>query len=113
MSSAIMDQNEFEKLLQRVLNEVQYKKVKDFLERESTHQLNPQGSQVDFFITNANSSVNQVMSKKNTSRTLKPARLTGQFQKQLIIQDQTLEQEPLNIQARKIVNPQQICKQES
>lgn len=32
-----MGQNELEKLLQRVLNEVQYKKVKEFLEKEPHH----------------------------------------------------------------------------
>jgi len=37
MSQAIMGQNELEKLLQRVLNEVQYRKVKEFLDKEPTH----------------------------------------------------------------------------
>ena len=37
MSRAIMGQNELEKLLQRVLNEVHYKKVREFLDKEPTH----------------------------------------------------------------------------
>lgn len=35
MSHAVMGQNDFEKLLQRVLNEVQYKKVRGFLDTEA------------------------------------------------------------------------------
>jgi hypothetical protein len=34
LSKSIMGQNDLEKLLQRVLNEVQYKKVRDFLDKE-------------------------------------------------------------------------------
>ena len=56
MSRAIMGQNELEKLLQRVLNEVQYKKVKECLDKEPhAHLAGKQGSQYDFVITNANS----------------------------------------------------------
>lgn len=44
MSQAIMGQNELEKLLQRVLNEVQYKKVKEFLDKEPTHLIANHGS---------------------------------------------------------------------
>ena len=54
MSQAIMGQNELEKLLQRVLNEVQYRKVKEFLDKEPTHLIANQGAQIDFVITNAN-----------------------------------------------------------
>ena len=35
MSEAVMDKNDMEKLLQRVLNEAQYKKVRGFLETEA------------------------------------------------------------------------------
>lgn len=35
-----MSLNDREKLLQRVLNEVQYKKVKDFLDKEPTYLAN-------------------------------------------------------------------------
>lgn len=35
MSHAVMGQNDLEKLLQRVLNEVQYKKVRGFLDTEA------------------------------------------------------------------------------
>lgn len=57
-----MGQNELEKLLQRVLNEVQYRKVKEFLDKEPTHLIANQGSQIDFVITNANNQ--NVLSKK-------------------------------------------------
>lgn len=53
MSQAIMGQNELEKLLQRVLNEVQYKKVREYLDKEPTHLITNQGSQIDFVITTA------------------------------------------------------------
>ena len=35
MSQTIMGQNDLEKLLQRVLNEAQYKKVRGFLDTEA------------------------------------------------------------------------------
>ena len=35
MSQAVMGKNDLEKLLQRVLNEVQYKKVRGFLDTEA------------------------------------------------------------------------------
>ena len=47
-----MGQNELEKLLQRVLNEVQYRKVKEYLDKEPTHLVAKE--QIDFVITNAN-----------------------------------------------------------
>jgi hypothetical protein len=47
-----MGQNELEKLLQRVLNEVQYKKVREVLDKEPTHLVGHQGSN-DMVITNA------------------------------------------------------------
>jgi hypothetical protein len=53
MSQAIMGQNDLEKLLQRVLNEVQYRKVKEFLDKEPTHLVAKE--QIDFVITKANS----------------------------------------------------------
>lgn len=37
MSQTIMGQNDLEKLLQRVLNEAQYKKVRGFLDTEAQH----------------------------------------------------------------------------
>ena len=37
MSHAVMGKNDLEKLLQRVLNEVQYKKVRGFLDTEAQH----------------------------------------------------------------------------
>jgi Zn-dependent M32 family carboxypeptidase len=37
MQNTVMGQNDLEKLLQRVLNEVQYKKVKGFLDTEALH----------------------------------------------------------------------------
>lgn len=37
LSQAIMGENDLEKLLQRVLNETQYKKVKEFLDKEPGH----------------------------------------------------------------------------
>lgn len=51
-----MGQNELEKLLQRVLNEVQYKKVKETLEKEPNLNAGSYGTQIDFVIS----------SKKNT-----------------------------------------------
>ena len=39
-----MGENELEKLLQRVLNEVLYKKVREFLDKEPTHLVGKQGS---------------------------------------------------------------------
>ena len=51
LSQNIMGQNELEKLLQRVLNEVQYKKVKDVLDREPLHLAGAASSQIDFVIT--------------------------------------------------------------
>ena len=59
MSQAIMGQNELEKLLQRVLKENQYKKVKEYLDKEPTHLMANQGSQIDFVITNAASTTSQ------------------------------------------------------
>lgn len=50
MSQNIMGQNELERLLQRVLNEVQYKKVKEVLDKEPA-SLGAQSSHVDFVIT--------------------------------------------------------------
>jgi hypothetical protein len=58
LTQAILGKNDLEKLLQRVLNEVHYKKVRDFLD---SHQLDNSGanvgvsgsSQADFLITNA------------------------------------------------------------
>ena len=38
MSHSVLGQNDFEKLLQRVLNEVQYKKVRSFLDNEAQTQ---------------------------------------------------------------------------
>ena len=38
MSHSVLGQNDFEKLLQRVLNEVQYKKVRSFLDHEAQNQ---------------------------------------------------------------------------
>lgn len=49
MSQAIMGQNELERLLQRVLNEAQYKKVKEMLDKEQVPSAT--GGQLDFVIT--------------------------------------------------------------
>ena len=36
-----------------MLNEVQYKKVREYLDKEPTHLITNQGSQIDFVITTA------------------------------------------------------------
>lgn len=58
MSHTIMGQNDLEKLLQRVLNEEQYKKVRGFLDTEAQHPSDfltniPMAGQADFVIKNA------------------------------------------------------------
>ena len=58
-----MGQNELEKLLQRVLNEVQYKKVREVLDKEPTHLTGHQGSN-DIVITNAQSQ-QQMLNKRS------------------------------------------------
>ena len=50
-----MGENELEKLLQRVLNEFQYKKVREYLDKEPSHLSQNLGSQKDFVITTASS----------------------------------------------------------
>jgi hypothetical protein len=117
MSQAIMGQNELEKLLQRVLNEVQYKKVKEFLDKEPTHLIANQGSQIDFVITNANNQNQQMLSKKMPNKQHQQSFKTlsikhnGLMQKN-VMSDQQHQDEPLNIQAKSIINPQ-LAKQES
>jgi len=56
LSQSIMGQNDLEKLLQRVLSEQLYKKVRDFLEKEPIHPgIQSYQPQSDLVITNANS----------------------------------------------------------
>lgn len=111
MSQAIMGQNELERLLQRVLNEVQYKKVKEFLDKEPTHLVANQGSQIDFVITNANNQNQQMLSKKMPNKQHQQSFKTlsikhnGLMQKNMV-SDQQHQDEPLNIQAKSIINPQ-------
>ena len=70
MSQAIMGQNDLEKLLQRVLNEVQYRKVKEFLDKEPTHLVAKE--QIDFVITKANSQnpepTNRTVQRSNSNK---------------------------------------------
>lgn len=56
LTQAIMGKNDLERLLQRFLSEVHYKKVKDFLENNHYQAENNTGGfqqQSDFLITNA------------------------------------------------------------
>ena len=62
MSQAIVGLDELERLLQRMLNKAQCPKVQEFLDKEPTHLIANQGSQIDFVITNANNQ--NVLSKK-------------------------------------------------
>lgn len=69
LQSAIMGKNDLERLLQRVLNETQYKKVKDFLDKEQSdynQSYQPGGSstQADFLITNAHHALQHQLSLK-------------------------------------------------
>ncbi len=113
MSQAIMGENELEKLLQRVLNEVQYKKVKEYLDKEPSHLMQNMGSQIDFVITNA-SSQQQALSKKMPNKqhqqSFKNLRHNNALKQ---AQQATLSDNsnPLNIQAKSILNP--MAKQES
>lgn len=58
-----MSKNDLERLLQRVLTEANYKKVKDLLEREPSIPQNH-----DFVITNANTHYQQQANKKSNPR---------------------------------------------
>lgn len=56
LTQAIMGKHDLERLLQRVLNETQYKKVRDLLDQMDSNGFSghPSGStQADFLITNA------------------------------------------------------------
>jgi len=53
MSQSIMGKNDLERLLQRVLNENQYKKVRHYLDSEPANY-DYQQSQANFVITNVN-----------------------------------------------------------
>ena len=110
MSRAIMGQNELEKLLQRVLNEVQYKKVKEYLDKEPTHLIVNQGSQRDFVITTAANNTAQqnhgkrMPANKMQQQSFKNLRHNNLAAKPLDGKDH-LDNEPLNIQAKSILNP--------
>ena len=60
-----MGQNDLEKLLQRVLNETQYKKVRDFLDKEAAHLTHTPSQQHDFLITNVNAQGGQKKVQNN------------------------------------------------
>ena len=116
-----MGQNELEKLLQRVLNEVQYKKVKEYLDKEPTHLMANQGSQIDFVITTAANNMPQqphgkrMTTNKIQQQSFKNLRHNNFAAKPLDGKDHQ-DNEPLNIQAKSILNPsahQLLAKQES
>ena len=120
MSQAIMGQNELEKLLQRVLNEVQYKKVKEYLDKEPTHLMANQGSQIDFVITTAANNMPQqphgkrMTTNKIQQQSFKNLRHNNFAAKPLDGKDHQ-DNEPLNIQAKSLLNPSAhlLAKQES
>eukprot|EP00347_Sterkiella_histriomuscorum_P009023 403342823 len=111
LSQSIMGYNDREKLLQRVLNEVQLKKVKDLLDKEPAYLSNNGQLQNDFVIINANQ---HYLHNKKQSQT-KNQNSKGQLRSASLNKSNLGSQgdQPLNIQATKIIKPSQIKKRVS
>ena len=71
--------------------------MKEFLDKEPTHLITNQGSQIDFVITNANNQNQQVLNRKNTGKQQPYKNLRHNSLAQKSQQHNSEAEEPLNI----------------